>query len=223
MGEMAAGLAHEIRNPLVSIGATLEMLSKETDGATDRGAILADLVEEVNRIDMILKEYLSLSIRQNTSVTRVHLDTLMSDSIQILKGTMKANDIVVIKDIDPQLEIFGDYIGLRQVIINLLKNAIDATPNGKNVRCHATQDAGEVQIFIDDEGRGLLFDSKDCFRPFFTTKKNGTGLGLAVCKKILAAHGGSIYLGNREAGGCRASIALPRGLEIERNTKPNPP
>ena len=79
-----------------------------------------------------------------------------------------------------------------------------------------------MQIFIDDEGRGLLFDAKECFRPFFTSKKNGTGLGLAVCKKILAAHGGTIYLENREAGGCRASITLPRGLEIEGKTEPDP-
>ncbi len=221
MGEMAAGLAHEIRNPLVSIGATLEMLSKETIGTEETGAILGDLVQEVNRIDMILKEYLSLSVRQNTSVTRVHLDTLVSDSIQILEGAKPADDIVVIKDIDSRFDVFGDYIGLRQVIINLLKNAIDATPKGKNVRCHAKQDTGEVQIFIDDEGRGLLFDAKECFRPFFTSKKNGTGLGLAVCKKILAAHGGTIYLENREAGGCRASITLPRGFEIDGNTEPD--
>jgi signal transduction histidine kinase len=216
MGEMAAGLAHEIRNPLVSIGATLEMLSKEAEDDDDTTAVLADLIQEVNRIDMTIKEYLSLSVRQNSSVTRVHLDTLISDSIQILKGTKSADDIAIVRNIDEHLEVFGDYIGLRQVIVNILKNAIEATPKGKEVRCHAKQDAGEMQIFIDDQGPGLLCDSKECFRPFFTTKRSGTGLGLAVCKKIVAAHGGTISLNNNEAGGCRASIALPRGLEIER-------
>ena len=216
MGEMAAGLAHEIRNPLVSIGATLEMLRQE---ATDRGdddEILENLVQEVNRIDLIIKEYLSLSVRQNSSVARIELDTLMGDSIQILKGTKHAGEIFLTSNIERDIVLLGDYIGLRQVVVNLLKNAIEAAPKGTTVHSFAREDDGQVQICIDDEGRGLLFDANECFKPFFTSKKNGTGLGLAVCHKIVAAHGGTITLENREAGGCRASITLPRGLESER-------
>jgi signal transduction histidine kinase len=216
MGEMAAQLAHEIRNPLVSIGATLEMLAKEPDEIAVDREVLNLLAGEVTRIDMILKEYLSLSVRQNTSVERVNLGAVVGDAAGLLGGLEKSGERISLVEVDPGIEIFGDYLGLRQVIVNLLKNAAEAGPPGSEIACRVGRREDEVFIHIDDQGQGLPMGVNDCFKPFFTTKKNGTGLGLTVCQKIIEAHRGTITLFNRRGGGCRAAVVFARGDDIEK-------
>ena len=207
MGEMAAHLAHEIRNPLVAIGATLESLISEPETAPSQRTILAALVKEIVRMDMTLKDY--LAARREMTVTQVRIGELVDDARRLLAGAHRLAGKTIHCDVDPELTIEADYEAMKQVVFNLLLNALEATPAGGEVTCQVAQTGFELAITVEDRGPGLPASPAECLRPFFTTKKNGTGLGLAVSQKIARAHGGLVDLRNREGGGCQATVVLP--------------
>jgi len=209
MGEMAAQLAHEIRNPILAIGATLESLAKDRIGQRDE-ALFTMLAKEIVRLDMILKDYLSLAVRQNATVTRINLSEAIAEVRELLSGMQKIGGKRIEAELPPELWAVTDYEGMKHVFFNLILNAIEISPPQAAVVCRAAQEEDRIVVTVDDEGPGLPADAGDIFAPFFTTKKNGTGLGLTVCKKIIEAHGGTIALENRPEGGCRATVSLPR-------------
>jgi PAS domain S-box-containing protein len=211
MGELAAQLAHEIRNPLVAIGATLESLSRDHEADQELAETLDMVRGEITRMDMILRDYLSMTVRQNASAGRVDLADLLSQLHRLLRTSPKANGKTLEMAIPKGLKVLGDSEGLRHVVFNLIVNALEAIPAGASVRCRGEAFEGGVRLFVDDDGPGLAVPPESCFEPFFTTKKNGTGLGLSVSRKILASHGGTITLENRQGGGCRATVTLPMG------------
>ena len=210
MGEMAGQLAHEIRNPLLAIGATLESLIENLKLEGEGAETLSDLIKEISRLDMILKDYLSLAARHNMSIARVDLAEVLEDIGHLLRGTRKQSGKRISMHVPAGLTVLADYEGLKHVFFNLVLNALEASPKGGEVRCRATTTEKEITIFIEDSGPGLSVSADECFQPFFTTKKNGTGLGLTVCLKIVSAHGGTLTLQNRDEGGCRACVVLPR-------------
>ena len=207
MGEMAAHLAHEIRNPLVAIGATLESLIREPETAASQRSILAALVKEILRMDMTLKDY--LAARREMAVTQVRVAELIDDARRLLAGAHRLAGKTIRCRVDSELTIEADYEAMKQVVFNLLLNALDATPAAGEVTCQVAQSGFELAITVEDRGPGLPASAAECLRPFFTTKKNGTGLGLAVCQKIARAHGGFVDLRNRDGGGCQATVVLP--------------
>jgi signal transduction histidine kinase len=103
-----------------------------------------------------------------------------------------------------------DYEGMKHVFFNLLLNALEASPPKGQVLVGTLPDTERMILHIDDHGPGLPAAPTDIFAPFYTSKKNGTGLGLTVCRKIIEAHGGSVSLEDRPGGGCRATVSLPR-------------
>lgn len=216
LGELAAQLAHEIRNPLVAIGATLESLALEMPEGHEAAATLASLQSEITRMDMVLRDYLSMAARHNASVGMVDLKDVIEDAKALLDASRRgqtrpgSGHVTLTSTISPGLNVLADREGLRHVFFNLMLNAIEAMPNGGEVRCSAKVTRNEVIIRIDDNGPGIAGDPEACFEPFYTTKVHGTGLGLTVCQKIVAAHGGKIFLRNRPRGGCRATVVLPR-------------
>jgi len=207
MGEMAAHLAHEMRNPLVAIGATLESLSRDPETADSQRSILATLVKEIVRMDMTLKDY--LAARREMVVTQVRVAEVVDDAHRLLAGAQRLAGKGIRCEVDPELTIEADYDAIKQVVFNLLLNALEVTSPGGEVTCYVAQSGFELVITVEDRGPGLPASAADCLRPFFTTKKNGTGLGLAVCQKIARAHGGFVDLRNRDGGGCQARIVLP--------------
>jgi PAS domain S-box-containing protein len=214
MGEMAAQLAHELRNPLVAIGATLESLGAELrdhDGG-EPARVLADVSREIVRLDMLLKDYLSLAARQDALLARVDLARVLGESCELLRRTGKLGRRELAADVPPGIVVLADSEGLRHVFFNLLLNAVEATGDEGRIRCRAEPGEHDLTVFVDDDGTGLAAPSEQCLEPFFTTKENGSGLGLAVCSRIVQAHGGTIYLQNREPRGCRVAVALPRSV-----------
>jgi PAS domain S-box-containing protein len=207
MGEMAAHLAHEIRNPLLAIGATLEGLIREPETTASQHAILSALVKEIVRMDMILKDY--LADRHQMSVTRVRVGEVVDGARRLLAGAHRLTGKTIRCQVDPELTIEADLEAMKQVVFNLLLNALEATPAEGEVTCGVAQHGYQVAITVEDRGPGLPASAADCLRPFFTTKKNGTGLGLAVCQRIARAHGGFVDLRNRKGGGCQATVVLP--------------
>jgi two-component system sensor histidine kinase AtoS len=210
MGEMAAQLAHEIRNPLVAIGATLEGLGEELGGNGEAARILGDVSREIVRLDMLLKDYLSLAVRQETLVARVDLARVLEESSELLRRTGKVGRRSLEVRLPHDADALADSDGLRHVFFNLLLNAVEATADGGRIVCHGALTERDATVYIDDDGPGLSVPSEQCLQPFFTTKVNGSGLGLAVCQRIVQAHGGTMYLQNREGGGCRAAVVFPR-------------
>lgn len=210
LGEMAGQLAHEIRNPLLAVGATLESLIQDVAEGRDIRDVLETLRGEVTRMDMLLKDYLSVAARHQASLARVDLAQVIEDASRLLKTSRKSANKVITSKVPRGLTVLGDYDGLRHVFFNLILNALEAMPSGGEVQCTASVADSDVAIHVDDRGAGLACKSSECFEPFFTTKKHGTGLGLTVCQKVVAAHGGTITLKNRRGGGCRATVVLPR-------------
>lgn len=210
MGEMAAQLAHEIRNPLVAIGATLEHVAADLDEGRDVRETVADVRQEIARIDMILKTYLSIAARHKSSLVKVDLSRVVADAVRLLDGSRKNATKNVTSHLKPGIEVLADADGLMHVFFNLLLNGLEAIPPGGEITCSSREDRDRVSVLIDDTGPGMGCGPEDCFQTFFTTKKNGTGLGLTVCRKIVEAHGGTVSLENREEGGCRATVVLPR-------------
>lgn len=208
MGELAAQLAHEMRNPIVAVGANLESLVRDPTLSEEHRSILSLVSREVVRMDMFLKDY--LSARHDMSFTEVDLAQLVEDARRLLEGACKLAGKKVTSRVEPGLQVHADYDSLKHVLFNLLLNALEASPPDGEVHCSATGDKHAVTLAIEDRGPGLAASPQDCFRPFFTTKKNGTGLGLAVCQNIARSHGGVVSIGDREGGGCRATVVLPR-------------
>jgi len=209
LGQMAAQLAHEVRNPLVAIGATLDSLASSMPEGSEAKDVLAALHGEITRLDMTLRDYLSMAARHRMTVAAVELRAAMEEARRLLDATRRRTGVTVECKIQGGLVVLGDPDALRQVFFNLMLNALDAMPDGGKIVCSATRGPDAVTIHVDDSGVGLSVAPERCFEPFFTTKEFGTGLGLTVCRQLIEAHGGAITLKNRRKGGCRASVVLP--------------
>jgi signal transduction histidine kinase len=209
MGELAAQLAHEIRNPLVAIGATLESLAADAAEGRPVAGELTGLQAEIARLDMTLKDYLSVAARHDAAPAPVDLGRLAGEAVRLLARSAKAAARTLECDVPEGLSVLGEADGLRHVLFNLVLNALEAVPPGGHVRCHGQAAGGGVEVRVDDDGPGLPAPAAECCEPFFTTKAHGTGLGLAVCRRVVDAHGGRLSLENRAGGGCRATVWLP--------------
>jgi signal transduction histidine kinase len=220
MGEMAAQLAHEMRNPLVAVGATLDSLLRDPALAEDHRAILSAVSREIVRLDMSLKDY--LAARHDMSFVELDVARVCEDAPaaggrlppgrQAHHHRGRAGADRARRPRRPQARP-----------VQLLLNALEASPPDGEVRCSASAEQSAVTIAIEDRGPGLQAGPEDCFRPFFTTKKNGTGLGLSVCQKIARAHGGLVSIRNREGGGCRATLVLPQSRAGRTRSHPELP
>jgi len=217
MGEMTAQLAHELRNPLVAVGATLESLAADADQTMERRAILASLAQEIVRMDMTLKDHLAAA-RQELSFSRQSVAAVVREACRLLEGGRGCAGRDMRVEIDEGLTMRADRDAMKHVFFNLLLNAMEATPPGGQVTCRAEAGERQLTVLVEDSGDGLGATPEECLQPFFTTKKNGSGLGLAVCHKILRSHGGLVDIRDREGGGCRVSVVLPRVHQGEGST-----
>lgn len=211
MGEMATQLAHELRNPLLAVGATLEGLTDDPRTPEEQRPMLSTLAREIGRMDMILRDY--LAGRHDLSFSEVCLARVVEDTRRLLQGAQRTAGKQIVVDVPPDLTLRADHDALKHVTFNLLLNALEVSPDGGTVRCGARAGEHDVTLFVQDEGPGLGSPAAECFQPFFTTKQHGTGLGLAVCHKIVRSHGGMMDLRDREQGGCEAWVILPRRRE----------
>ncbi len=208
MGELAGQLAHELRNPLLAVGATLAALPDELDDRAQALETIHALQAEVARLDRTLRDYLSLSARSNAAVASLDLVELARAAVAVARAGRPSSARVELMAEAP-VRVLGDREGLRQVLVNVLINALDASPADGVVTCHVRADP--ARVVVDDEGPGPGPAAQRCFEPFYTTKPHGTGLGLPVARRIVDAHGGSIVLQAREPRGARVVITLPAG------------
>ncbi|MBI4680484.1 MAG: histidine kinase, partial [Nitrospirae bacterium] len=218
MGEFAAGLAHDIKNPLAGIKASVEALLGEQCISEEDRADIIRAADEIKRIEVLLKNLLNFAKPSKPQPIALDINDFIDKTIvfSLKHPSVAANTsttINVIRDFDRKLpEIMADPMQLQQVFLNLILNAIDVMPNGGTlaVKTSHDKDAKTIHIDISDTGGGIDGSMADqIFQPFFTTKTKGTGLGLAISKRLTEQHGGGICIENRPGIGVIFHVSLP--------------
>ncbi len=226
VGSLAAGIAHEIRNPLASLSGSIQVLQGELDLKGDNRHLMEIVVRETDRLNTIITEFLEYARPKSASAEQLNLSSLLSETCILLKNCREFNTGLKIQcDIDKNVSIRGDGQRLRQVFWNLLINACQAMPTGGEiairVRPHSRVDDQSIwcDIVISDSGQGIDHGNLNkIFDPFFTTKADGTGLGLAIAYRIIEDHGGSISVISQEGRGTTFTIHLPMVEETSQVT-----
>jgi two-component system sensor histidine kinase PilS (NtrC family) len=217
IGRLAAGVAHEIRNPLAAISGSIELLRATHSAASDgEGRELWEIVErEVTRLNSLITDLLDFA--RPRAVTKVPLEVrdAVGEMVKMSAGDRRLGDGRLQLSAGDPLWIDGDPGQLRQVLWNLVRNAADATPDGApiaiSVGSENEGDSEWVKIAVRDRGPGIPEQHRArLFEPFFTTKKGGTGLGLALVHRIVEEHHGRLELANADGGGAVATVMLPR-------------
>ncbi len=215
LGEMAANVAHEIRNPLVSIGAFTRRLYQNLDNGLYEKRYAEALVKEVDRLEGILNDVLSFSKAAKVVFQKFDLNRIVEETLISMEDELKSRGIEVEKYLDGTLpEIPCDYQQIKQVFINLLSNARDAMGGGGRLTVKTLPISQEgrdyIGIEIGDTGGGIPSAVlHNIFNPFFTTKGEGTGLGLAICHRIVDGHRGFIEVANNPGQGATFTVKLP--------------
>ncbi len=211
LGEMAAVLAHEIRNPLGSIRGTAEILRDDYRPGDSKYEFIEIQIKETERLNRVVEDFLRLARPQAV----VPYPCSLRDELEmiLILAAKNANDCKVHLSMHPQLkslDIIGDGEKLRQAFLNIVINAIQATPVGGSVTISASLSDSTCVIRFKDTGPGIPPEIRErIFEPFFTTKRDGTGLGLAITKKIIEAHGGTLEAESEVGTGTTIVVRLP--------------
>jgi two-component system, NtrC family, sensor kinase len=209
-GLLAAGIAHEVGNPLTSISALVQLLQRrDCDGYTRERLALVN--GQLQRIQTTLRELVNFSRPASTARARVAPAEVVAEALNIAKFYKRTRDLHVSADVPaglPPLDGVRDQ--LVQVFLNLVLNAIDATPRGGHVTLRAEREPGAVVVSVADDGAGIAPEHRDrLFQPYFTTKRHGTGLGLFVTRKLVADHGGDVGFASEPGQGTVFRVRLP--------------
>jgi signal transduction histidine kinase len=215
LGTFASGLAHEVRNPLNSMGLQLSLLERratEAEGRSSKGVRdkITIIREEIRRLDSLVNDFLLLSRTNRVSLRPVNVDDLADELLRLLEPEATAAGVQLRRASigEPPPEIAADPEKIKQVILNLLRNAMEAMPNGGAARIETGLIDGRVCLRIADTGPGLP-DDVDVFQVFVSTKAGGTGLGLSIALQIVQDHGGEIVTESRPGEGTVFTIWLP--------------
>ena len=209
VGQMAAGIAHEIRNPLTSIRGFIQLFqSKYTEDEQHFELVLSEL----DRINLIVGEFLVLSKPTAVEFKEKEITTLIKDVVTLINTQAIMNNIQIVEEYRSVLpKVVCEENQLKQVFINVLKNAIEAMPNGGIIEVKVIEkDKDKVSIFITDQGMGIPEEQiPKLGEPFYTTKEKGTGLGLMTCYKIIENHDGEMNISSKINEGTMVEIILP--------------
>jgi signal transduction histidine kinase len=214
LGEIAANLAHEIRNPLVTIGGFARRLEKKFHGSDPSGRYAGIIASEVQRLEQFLDQVLLFGQDREPVLAAIHPEALIEDTLRLFSGLFEEAGIEVRRALPPGLPpLEADVNQLRQVFINLFSNAVDAMPEGGVLTLSGEIEPGPpagVTITVSDSGGGMEPEELgNIFNPFFTTKSGGHGLGLSLSQRIISAHGGRITVENRLGKGLTFKLSLP--------------
>jgi two-component system sensor histidine kinase AtoS len=201
LGELSAGIAHELRNPMAVIAGYTKLLSKKGDKSSM--TIVDAISKEISVMDRIISDFLSFAKPTELTISDIELKNIIENCLETVIGERK--NIKLKLDIEGLPVIKGDEIFLRQAFTNLLQNAVESMPQGGDLIIRASVIKGPEGDFLDislsDTGHGIAESLIDkIFMPFFTTKERGTGLGLAIVHKIIISHGGSISVDSSDKG-----------------------
>jgi signal transduction histidine kinase len=216
IGNMAAHVTHEIRNPLSAMGLNVEMLEEELANDTDAGraevkSLLAAIQREVQRLEHLSEEYLRVARLPQPRMEAEDVALVVRDVVAFAHREIESAGCTVALEIAPRLPpALFDEAQLRQALLNLLRNAREAMPGGGPIDVRVAAEGMSVTIDVDDRGGGVPETIRArVFDPFVSSKGEGTGLGLAITRHIIESHGGTVTCEPREGGGTRFRLALP--------------
>jgi len=212
IGELSAGLAHEVKNPLAGIKGAIEIIRDGLPSDHPNRMILAEVLTEVTRIDRIVMNLLSYAKPRKPDFVKIDLVALIRQILSLVDGiaeTKKVELRLKVKDEIPPVE--GDENELKQLFMNLILNSLEAIHDGGRIEVALSEISdSRLHIEVSDNGSGIPPDRLNkVFQPFYTTKKEGTGLGLATCKRIVLDHDGKIWVDSGPGSGTRFCIEIP--------------
>jgi len=218
LGELAAGLAHEVRNPLGAIQLYSSLLRKECRRLAPALKLIDKIEVGIQAIDGVVQDTLALVPRSRACSARPLSEIVAAAADNCRQKLADHGVSLLVRMADPEVCVRAEFDGLQRVLINLLVNAAEASPPGAtvSVEVDAPRD-GQVALRVVDRGCGLPEGALDrLFDPFFTTKPNGTGLGLTVAHRLVEAYGGALTARNRPEGGAEFTVVLPAGSAAEK-------
>jgi signal transduction histidine kinase len=211
LGHLSAGLAHEIRNPLAGIEGAAVVVERSPENEEQRKEFLGIIQEESRRLNRLVTQFLDFARPRAPELRLADVGELLHSVINLVSQTLPRLDISIETQIASDLEPFMcDPEQLKQVILNLLLNSVQAMPNGGRIVVSAAKEQATLKIRVRDQGTGIPKEMVDSiYDPFFTTKETGTGLGLPIAYQVIEQHGGELILEeNSEQGACFA-ITIP--------------
>jgi len=211
IGSLAAGVAHEIRNPLSSIKGFATYFKERYRDNPDDSSTAQIMIEEVDRLNRVINQLLDLSRPSGVKLENRDVSALVGHVLALAREQAGSRGIAINAEL-PQMHVFADLDQdkIEQALLNLLLNAIQASPDKGSVSVAVARDSGRVRIEVADEGKGISDkDIPRIFDPFFTTRPSGTGLGLAIVSKIVEAHRGEVRVASREGHGTKIALLIP--------------
>jgi len=219
LGELSGALAHELNQPLAAIlanaRAAQRMLAHDDVDRVELQAILDDIVSDDRRAGAVIQRVRALIRKDETDPQTVPANDLVTESLELARSDLIQRAVVVSTRLAPSLpQVQADRVQLQQVLLNLIVNACDAmadkSPTTRALVITTAARGGAVRISISDSGTGISMEPIDAvFQPFVTSKRHGLGLGLAICRSIVDAHGGRMWAVNNSGGGATFHVLLP--------------
>ena len=231
LGELASSLAHELNQPLTAIlsnaQAAQKFMESENTNMVELRETLDDIILDIRRASEVIQKIRTMVRKGDMELQPVDVGGVVQEIALLVHSDAMAREVSTSVDIADNLAmVFGDKVQLQQVVLNLLLNAFDAVkecdPKERAIETTVREEVGGgVRITVKDRGQGLTVDKMNkIFRPFFTTKPQGLGLGLSISRTIVTAHGGRIWAENNEGNGASFHITLPPGADIRRSHLP---
>ncbi len=219
VGMMAAQVAHEVRNPLGAIVLNLDLIQKEistlaktsSHASGEGGVLVSEMRGEVQRIQHVLEDYLQFARLPKPQLEPVELRDLLEHKLEFMRGTLEQAKVTLRTSFDPSLKTINvDSEQLWQAVLNLIRNGLEAMPEGGEMNISTWREGGEARIRVADTGAGMTAEQVEqvCV-PFFSSKPTGTGLGLALVQQIIVAHGGHVECESAPGEGCTFTLYLP--------------
>lgn len=211
LGHLSAGLAHEIRNPLAAIEGSAAIIQAEPDRKDRQAEFLEVIQKESRRLNRLVTDFLNFARPRPPELQAIDISACITSVVDLVKQTAARSivhiDVQIARDLP---EVTCDAEQIKQVLLNLVLNAVQAMPEGGTVSVSADKQSAAIAIRVRDNGPGIPeANIESIYDPFFTTKPNGTGLGLAVAYQILQQHGGELLLEQNGPGGACFAMLLP--------------
>ena len=211
VGQIAAGVAHEIKNPLASIKGAFEIISDGSASPEDKEEFKGIIGKEIKRVDRTVKEFLDFARPPETKLVRLNFSDTVNGTLRQLEAHATGKNLKIQKQMEPDIFVNGDGEKLHQAVLNLVLNAMDASETDSSIEISLSRKQDRTaELAVRDHGEGIApSELKNIFEPFYTTKSSGTGLGLAVVKSIVEHHNGTIDIESKPGAGTTIRISLP--------------
>jgi signal transduction histidine kinase len=212
LGELASSLAHEIKNPLTSIQGFVQMLPERTEDQEYIEKTARILDKECNRLDGLIDNLHSFAKPQLGHRKQFRLGDVMDETLSLLRKEIEKNEIDLEVDCSGDLELYGDPSKIKQVIMNLSLNAVESMIDGGELYIECRERNGDYgEIIVRDTGVGMTEEEREkIFNPFYTTKDDGTGLGMAITHRIVEEHAGFVNIDSTPGQGTTVAVRIPR-------------